>query len=276
MSGSATAEALLGRIGSGGEFELAEAALALAALDRPGVTLHRYRNHLRTLRAEVAAAYEQAQEGGLDAKIDSLTGVIFARHRYAGDRLTYDDLQNANLIRVIDRRKGLPVALGILCLDVGRAQGWRMSGLRFPGHFVLRLEDGNARAILDPFDRGRRLEAADMRRLAKEAGGEDAELHPENFEPASDTEILLRLQNNIKVRLLGAKRTESALGVVETMLLFAPKEAGLWHEAGMIHAQMGALGAAVASLRACRELTPDGAGRHRVTAVLQDLEAQIN
>ncbi len=38
----------------------------------------------------------------------------FAEHRYHGDTLTCHDLQNANPMRVIDRRKGLPVALGIL------------------------------------------------------------------------------------------------------------------------------------------------------------------
>ncbi len=276
MSARAAAETLLGRFGSGGDVELAEAALALAVLDRPGVAVGRYRNHLRTLRAEVAAAYEQAPKRGLDSMIDSLTSVIFGHHRYGGDTLTYDDLQNANLIRVIDRRKGLPVALGILCLDAGRAQGWRMAGLRLPGRFVVRLEADGVRAILDPFDGGKRLAAADIRGLVKGAGGEHAELHPSHFEPASDREILLRLQNNIKIRLLATKRTERALRVVEIMLRFAPKEAGLWREAGMIHAQMGALGAAVASLRACRELTQDAAGRHNVAAVLQDLEAQIN
>ena len=43
--------------------------------------------------------------------------------RYRGDEETYDDLDNANLMRVIERRKGLPVALGILYLYAARSQG---------------------------------------------------------------------------------------------------------------------------------------------------------
>jgi len=55
----------------------------------------------------------------------ALTQVMAEEHGYGGDRQHYDDLQNANLIRVIDRRRGLPVALGILYLHAARAQGWR-------------------------------------------------------------------------------------------------------------------------------------------------------
>lgn len=90
------------------------------------------------------------------------------RQGYAGDVLTYDDLQNANLIRVIDRRKGLPVALGILWIHAARARGWRADGLAFPGHFLVRLEH---RVIVDPFNEGRLCDAAFLRRLLRATAG---------------------------------------------------------------------------------------------------------
>jgi regulator of sirC expression with transglutaminase-like and TPR domain len=79
-------------------------------------------------------------------RVAALTQVMAEEHGYNGDRQHYDDLQNANLIRVIDRRRGLPVALGILYLHAARAQGWRAAGINFPGHFLIAVEHDGERA----------------------------------------------------------------------------------------------------------------------------------
>ena len=62
---------------------------------------------------------------GADSLVDqikSLCDVIYTQHGYHGDLVSYDDTQNANLMGVIDRRKGLPVALGILVVHAARSQ----------------------------------------------------------------------------------------------------------------------------------------------------------
>src|ERR1700732_2641237 len=133
----------------------AAAALALAAFERPRVGPARYRDHLRLLARDVGRHAGAA--GHLPARAQALNEIILLKHGYSGDELTYDDLQNANLMRVVDRRKGLPVALGILYLDAARAQGWDAVGLGFPGHFLVRLSVGPERLILDPFHGGRML-----------------------------------------------------------------------------------------------------------------------
>src|SRR3546814_13111588 len=92
-------------------------------------------------------------------RVAALRAVVVERHGYVGDSLTYDDLQNANLLRVIDRRKGLPVALGILMLSAAHRLGWNMVGLNFPGHFLLLLDPGGATAIPYPFEGCRSTEA---------------------------------------------------------------------------------------------------------------------
>ncbi len=67
-------------------------------------------------------------------------GCWSAGYGYRGDAETYDDLANANLIRVIERRKGLPVALGVMWLHAARAAGWAAHGVDFPAHFLVALE----------------------------------------------------------------------------------------------------------------------------------------
>ncbi|MGB0631099.1 MAG: transglutaminase family protein, partial [Alphaproteobacteria bacterium] len=157
--------------------DLAEGALALAALDRPGVAPDRYRDHIEKLADDVG----DALAAGNDLAA-ALNAVVLDAHGYHGDTLTYDDIQNANLMRVIDRKKGLPVALGILFLQAARANGYAADGLNFPGHFLIRLGDGRDRIIVDPFNDGIERSAADLRELLKVTAGLEAELTPQHYE----------------------------------------------------------------------------------------------
>jgi regulator of sirC expression with transglutaminase-like and TPR domain len=252
---------------------IAEAALALASVERARADLGHYRDHLRLLARDVGR--HAGVRGDLAARARALNEIILLKYGYSGDELTYDDLQNANLMRVMDRRKGLPVALGILYLHAARAQGWDMVGLAFPGHFLVRLADGAERLILDPFHGGRICGAVELRGLLKAVSGEERELLPEHYAPAADREVLLRLQNNIKTRLLQRGQRERALLVIETMQFLAPDLSGLWYEAGAIQAQLGNLLAAIASFETFVARTPDGAARHQAAALLQQLKSRL-
>ena len=253
---------------------IAEAALALASFDRPRVSLARYRQHLVTLARDVSR--HRGAAGDLAARAEALNEIILLKHGYSGDELTYDDLQNANLMRVVDRRKGLPVALGILYLHAARAQGWDSVGLGFPGHFLIRLTDAAERLILDPFHGGKVCDAASLRELLKAMAGQDVELSPEHYAPVADRDVLLRLQNNVKSRLLQAGQHERALRIVETMLMLAPELAGLWHESGLLNVRLGNMRAAANALQEFIIRAPEGDARHQAAAMLQQLRSKLN
>src|SRR5256884_6220276 len=253
---------------------IGEAALALASFERPRVALGRYRQHLATIARDVAR--HAGAQGDLAARAQALNEIILLKYGYSGDELTYDDLQNANLMRVVDRRKGLPVALGILYLHTARAQGWESVGLNFPGHFLVRLGEGAERLILDPFHGGQICGAAMLRELLKAMAGQEIELMPEHYAPVSDRDVLLRLQNNLKSRLLQAVRQEHALRVIDTMLMLAPELAELWHESGILHARLGNMRASVSALAEFIRRAPDGIARHQAAAVLQQLKSKLN
>jgi regulator of sirC expression with transglutaminase-like and TPR domain len=282
MSGPAsrdfeTALAALATLGDD-DMDIAETALILAALERPRVALERYRLHLADLADAVgrAAARRQGDMPDIEARVGALIQVIADDLGYRGDELTYDDLQNANLMRVIDRRKGLPVALGILYIHAARAQGWQAHGLNFPAHFLIAVEIAGQRAILDPF-RGQRIGGAGaLRGLLKSMLGEDAELSPAHSATLPNRAVLLRLQNNIKSRLVAQGRNEKALAVIERMLLFAPNQAELWREAGALHGEIGNLRAAVTAMEKFMELSRDAAARHQTAQAIQALRRRLH
>ena len=253
---------------------IAEAALALASFERPRVGLARYRHHLEAIARDVGRHGGAA--GELVTRAEALNEIILLKYGYSGDELTYDDLQNANLMRVVDRRKGLPVALGILYLHAARAQGWDSVGLGFPGHFLIRLTEGAERLILDPFHGGRVCDAAGLRELLKAMAGQEVELSPEHYAPVADRDVLLRLQNNLKSRLLQGGHRERALRVVETMLMLAPDLAELWHEAGLLNARLGNMRAGMNALEEFITRAPEGNARHQAAAILQQLKSKLN
>src|SRR5690348_15674888 len=98
----------LARIGTleDAQIDLGEAALLLAFMEAPKSQLENYRAHFKLLIDETRAAFEKQKLDTLAARAAALHDVLVENHHYRGDSLTYDDLQNANLIRVIDRRMG--------------------------------------------------------------------------------------------------------------------------------------------------------------------------
>lgn len=253
---------------------IAEAALVLASYERQRVDFARYREHLQLIARDIAR--HPAAAGDLAERARALNEIILLKNGYSGDELTYDDLQNANLMRVIDRRKGLPVVLGILFIDAARSQGWEAAGLAFPGHFLIRLSAEADRLILDPFHNGQICGATELRELLKAVVGADSELTPEYYAPVSDRDVLLRLQNNLKSRLIQQQRYERAVKIVETMLMLAPDLVDSWREAGMLHRQLGNIRAAAAAFEQYVVRAPDSRARHQAAAILQQLRGQLN
>lgn len=256
------------------DIDIGETALALGLVFMPGVVIDRYRHHLQKLVSLAKDDYAQRLRAAPDSaelQANVLRAVIHDVNGYKGDDKSFDDLQNANLLRVIDRRAGLPVALGILYIVVGRALGFQIEGLSFPGHFILRLEHDGHRLILDPFREGKTMEAPDLRQLAKKLIGEDAELSHNYYAPVSNRDLLLRLQNNVKTRLIENEDYHKALQVVETMQAIAPDEVRTLFDKAILYAKLGQKGQAAQALEEYIERIADAREKAQARALLQQI-----
>lgn len=278
MNSAQTSRDMLRQIGIGPEHEIdvAKAALHLAALKRNRVDLAPCFAQLETLEQDVATAFTAGGDLSLTGAAATLATVLAEQHAFRGDDQTYDDLENADLISVLDRRKGLPVALGILYIHVARAQGWTAYGLNFPGHFLVALEHDGERAILDPFHEGVSRTPQDLRELLKLVAGQDAELNADMYAAVPDRAVLLRLQSNIRLRLLQMQRFSDAIEIVDSMLLFAPKQSDLWRDCGLLNAQLGNMTAAIQALESAIEHETIPARRQEAAAILEKLRRRMN
>lgn len=253
---------------------LADTALALAALDHPGLEIAPYREHLDTLCGDLAEVARSVT--GTEAACAAMARVFVEVHGYAGDEDSYADMQNADLIRVIDRRKGLPVALGILHLIAGRAAGWQLTGLNFPGHFLVSLVVGREDAIIDPFHGAQIRDPGWMIELLAKVTGEGADRLEAHLRPNSDRDVLLRLQNNIKSRAQQAGDSDRVFQILQRMQRFAPARGHLWREQAVLLARVGQIAGAIAAARTYKRKAIESNEHDDAASLLESLQRALN
>jgi regulator of sirC expression with transglutaminase-like and TPR domain len=258
------------------EIDIGNAALQLARVDAPDADWEAAARHLSDLAQGAVERAVAMDKEDLPARAAALADVLAGKFGYSGDLDTYDDLANANLIRVTERRRGLPVALGVIWLHAARAAGWGSHGVDFPAHFLVALEGHKTQVVIDVFNGGPIVSARELRALLKRVEGEKAELRPGLLQPMSTRRVLLRLQNNILTRRLEAGDLRGGLHCTEDMLLIAPDQAELWRQAGIMNQRLEQVAAARDCYQRFLELVPEGAVANSVRTQLDILKSMLN
>lgn len=260
-----------------GEIDIAEAALQFARVDAPEGDWQGARDLLGRIARDAAARAGSVAEDDATAQAMALASLLGEDYGFRGDSETYDDPANANLIRVLERRRGLPVALGVVWLHAARVCGWYAHGLDFPAHFLVGIGARRSQIVLDVFAGGTPLAAPELRQLLKRVEGEAAELRPDTLAPMSTRAVLMRLQNNLRLRRLQGGDLDGAIACAEDMLRAAPDQPLLWRDTGLMHQRAGALGAALRCLGRALELTPDPSpAADRLRRAIEELRTRIN
>jgi regulator of sirC expression with transglutaminase-like and TPR domain len=267
------------------EIDVIGAAIQFARIDAPDADWQAAEQHFSAMARDAVSLARDLPGNDVAARAGALAGLITGRHRYAGDTATYEDLANANLIQVAERRRGLPVALGLIWLHCSRAIGWAAHGVDFPGHFLLALE-GEAtkgrrqtrsqQTILDVFAGGIPLDAKDLLMLLKRTEGPNAELRPGVLAPMSARRVLLRLQENIRFRRLATGDEPGALACTLDMLRIAPDNAALWRDAAAMHQRLDQVAAALRCYARVLDLVPEGDGATRARMAMDALRSRLN
>jgi regulator of sirC expression with transglutaminase-like and TPR domain len=251
-------------------FPLIDAAFACAIHDKPDRGL------------EFARALVEQAATRLDERLKreppqtALAGTMAGDLRFSGDTATYDDLDNADIISVFARRKGLPVALGIIYIAVARRSGLLVRGLDFPGHFLLRLDTPDGPMAIDPFNGGEPVEAAELTRRALSAGlppGAPSR-HDLLMAPVTDRAVLTRLQNNILVRTQQGGDDARMEGAALRCALLNPSDHRFWLYVASAREARGALAGALQALGRAKNLDHDAA--RFVEAARERLRSKLN
>lgn len=205
-----------------------------------------------------------------------LADLMLRNFGYRGDTETYDDIANANLIRVIERRRGMPVALGILWLHAARAAGLPCGGVNFPSHFLVRIGLGRRRLVIDVFGGGNVLDAGALQGLLRAVQGRKIKLETAMLAEMSARDILLRLHGNIHSRQEQYGAYADALATIGDMQLIAPRNAHLWLNEARLRRLTDDPAGVFAALNHYLTLESEGPTAERVRLTLIELRNRMN
>ncbi|MFI6092068.1 tetratricopeptide repeat protein [Streptomyces sp. NPDC051218] len=185
--------------------------------------------------------------GGAREWAAALAELLGARSGFMGTPADYQRLESSLLHEVLERRRGLPILLSVVWIEVARRAGAPVYGVALPGHFVVGFGAREEQVLVDPFTGGRLLTGADAELLV--AGSSGGTVSASMLTPADPLNIVLRILNNIRAWAAARpERSDVALWAVELSLLLPAHPARLRYERAQLLVQRGDFLAGAAEL----------------------------
>jgi regulator of sirC expression with transglutaminase-like and TPR domain len=256
---------------------LLEAAASVALDEHPGLDVQAVLSDVdrlgRRLRQRIARDAAPLQ------RLSALTQYFHGELGFAGNLNDYYEPGNSWIHRVLSTRRGIPITLAILMLELAEQAGLRASGVAFPGHFLVKFKIGLGEVVVDPFT-GESLSVQrldELLQLYRQGSGlpEDLELPLEFFlRAATPRHILARLLRNLKEIYRAAQDWPRLLAVQERLVLLLPDELGERRDRGLALEAVGAWARAVEDLEHYLRLSPAPVDGPALRALLERLRAR--
>ncbi len=262
------------------QLKLAEAALVIAREEYPALDITAYLARIdgmaQTLRDRLRADIAPME------KLALLTRYMFEELGFAGNSSDYYDPRNSYLNEVMDRKLGIPITLAVLLIEVGRRLDLPLSGISFPGHFLVKCALRDGAVIIDPYAKGACLGIKDLqKRLRVLSGGKD--ITPEAvmrlLTVARPADILARMLRNLKA--IYSERGESsdhtkALTIVNHVLDLCPQSADDHRDRARLHEELECFRAALADYEAYLRLQPEARDARAVREKIAELRGRVS
>jgi regulator of sirC expression with transglutaminase-like and TPR domain len=190
------------------------------------------------------------REGDPIAALTRLNRFVFVEQGFCGDEADYYNPSNSYLNEVIARRKGNPVSLAVLQLQLAQSLDLPLQGISFPGNFLLRLPVDGGVLVLDPFQKGRSLDVDELKQRAKPHHPQQAVDEQDLgawLEPVDARNIVIRMLRNLERLYLEREDDARALRCVDR-LVYLDEQDSLYRDRGLLYFRIGHYRAAARDL----------------------------
>lgn len=207
-------------------------------------------------------------------KLRMLNHFFFQELAFAGNINNYYDPDNSYIHRVIATRRGIPISLAVLYMELGQQIGLNMKGISFPGHFLMKLSVQSGDIVLDPMN-GASLSREELEErlepyLEQQDYGDELPLAA-YLRAAHPREILARMLRNLKAIFTEAQRWQDVLDVQERLVILLPDEITERRDRGLAHANLSSPQAALDDLEAYLAMRPDAEDANSMRDMLPEL-----
>ncbi len=229
------------------------AALAVAAMEYPSLDVERIQDQLDRLARRVLAVRTDSWTP-LD-QVEAMRKVLVEEEDLRGNEERYHDPENSFINRVLDQKRGIPISLSVVWLEVARRAGIPLYGVSFPGHFLVAIDADGGRLVVDPFNGGKLLSTGDCEGLLRRVNP-DAQLSDALFAPSPVREIVWRMLTNLKRLFLSRGDQLRAIKVQDLLLQLAPDHPLELRTRAALLSSLGAYRAALSDLERVMQLGP--------------------
>ena len=232
-------------------FHLFEAAVSLGQDEYPELDVQRA---LAEVDAQLVRLRQRLPaDASAMHKLRLLNHFYFQDLHFGGNVNHYYDPDNSYLHKVLERRRGIPVSLAVLWLELAQGLGLAAHGVGFPGHFMVKVNLPQAQVVIDPFS-GQSLsrEALQSRLEAWRAShglpGVSALPLGHYLQAMPPREILARMLRNLKEIHRTQCDWARLVAVEDRLLVLLPQAWDEYRDRGLARAELGQLAPAVQDL----------------------------
>ncbi len=205
-----------------------------------------------------------------------LNRFFFQELGFAGNINDYHDPHNSYLHRVLATRRGIPITLAVLYIELATQIGLTARGISFPGHFLVKLRMPQGEVVIDPFT-GQSLSRDELEELLtpykRERGLQGQFDVPLGLflQAAPAREVIARMLRNLKEIHRTAGDAPRLLAVLERLVVLLPQAWEERRDRGLVCAELGLQDAAARDLIAYLENATDAPDRADVAGQLAAL-----
>jgi regulator of sirC expression with transglutaminase-like and TPR domain len=255
------------------QIDLGRAALAIAQEEYPSLRVETYLERLD--RLATTARDRSAEENSPYRLIACLNHVLFTQEGYRGNRDDYYDPRNSYLNEVLERRKGIPITLSVLYMEVARRAGLKLHGIGFPGHFLVKYVGDEGEIVIDPFDKGEVRTLEELQEMLDRLYGGKVAFHPDFLAPVSNRDIVQRMLNNLKAIYVRQEDLSRALSVAERLVIIDPTSPQEIRDRGLLYLKLDRAAEALEDLETYLRLAPDAADAEEIGEQLAGLKRRV-
>ncbi len=239
-----------------------EAAIAIAHCEEPGLDTQAPLAELDSLGARLRARL--AADAGQLQRLRILNRFFFQELGFAGNVNDYYDPRNSYVHAVLESRRGIPITLAVLYVELAREIGLEADGVSFPGHYLAKVRLPQGEIVIDPFT-GQSLSRDTLDSMLaphRRGRGGRREIPLSSFlRAATPRETLARILRNLKEVFRSRDDSTRLVAVCDRLVVLLPEAWDERRDRGLVHAALGARRQAMIDLGSYLENAPDAVDR---------------
>lgn len=238
-------------VGDDAHLPLLESAISLAQDEYPELDVQQVLGDVDQLSARV----QRRVPSDADAlqRLRVLNQFFYRELGFGGNLNNYYDPDNSFVHAVLRTRRGIPISLSVIWLELAQTLGLHARGVAFPGHFMLKVKLPKGQVVIDPIT-GQSLSREEL--LERLMPHRHATLPSDAFEvalsvylePASARDTLARMLVNLKEIYRSQEDWPRLLAVLNRLVILMPSAWPEYRDRGLVHAEMGHHALAVTDL----------------------------